>query len=77
MITRQTGKSLSPDRLVKAIDAYRLTIVDYAALGFVLTEEACREWFSTWPVCVPVEYWQVCAQTDEANAKCVQNALFV
>lgn len=71
-IAHETGVLLPVERLASAVESYRLTVGDYAAYGFTLTEAMCRRWFRPWPVEISPDYWQVPVESSEVEKTWMQ-----
>jgi hypothetical protein len=69
-VSRQTGSKVSTQRLVVALESYRLVVRDYAYFGIAVTEEDCRRWFPrTWPAALSRRYWEIRLEDEEEMRK--------
>lgn len=64
-ITIKTGRLLSVERLVAILNSYALSMQDYSRLGFVLSEDMCRQWFEKWECVIPPDYWHIHVELDD------------
>ncbi|MBN1937193.1 MAG: hypothetical protein JW934_21215 [Anaerolineae bacterium] len=67
-IGHNSGQPLPAERLASALESYRLTMGDYAAYRFTLTEAMCRRWFRFWPVEISLDYWQIPVASEGEKA---------